>query len=139
MTYGKPLSTRSHDNLDKELKIVRRADYDPQYRPPAPWCDQYSAPGPNLKDCNRAFYNLGFVNGMLNSPNSVVSTTYGNCRMEVKCGGSPVKVSAGRLLNDVDYNKSGGYSSLSNTCLAKGFRGSIFVNGGCKIEVWRAW
>ncbi|KAG0142871.1 hypothetical protein CROQUDRAFT_49660 [Cronartium quercuum f. sp. fusiforme G11] len=98
----------------------------PDYSPPLPTCDSSGGRAPTAYDCNRAIYNLGCEDGILRSPVSV-TRTYGNCRIDVTCPGGPVTVSSGRLLHDVDSSKSGGYQSLSKTCLATG-KVSEYVN-----------
>ncbi|KAG0144714.1 hypothetical protein CROQUDRAFT_723871 [Cronartium quercuum f. sp. fusiforme G11] len=109
----------------------------PQYTPPPPVCDSLGARGPTPYDCNRAIYNLGYQDGMLRSSTTLVTNTYQGCRIDITCPTAPIVVSSGRLLHDVDTDKSGGYLSLSKTCLAKGKGGSITVKGGCTLSATR--
>ncbi|EGG10029.1 uncharacterized protein MELLADRAFT_124155 [Melampsora larici-populina 98AG31] len=121
-----------------EISIKFETTVIQSYQPPAPECKRPSRPVliPSYKDCNRAFYNLGFKDGMLRTQDVSVKQTYGNCAIEVRCGGHPITVSAGRLLADVDANKSGGYKNLASTCLVNDQIGKVFVAGGCSVEVW---
>ncbi|EGG10405.1 uncharacterized protein MELLADRAFT_124156 [Melampsora larici-populina 98AG31] len=134
------VSGETHKSVTWELEITIRFETTviQSYRPPAPKCKRPSRPVliPSYKDCNRAFYNLGFKDGMLRTQDVSVKQTYGNCAIEVRCGGHPITVSAGRLLADVDVNKSGGYKNLASTCLADNKIGKVFVAGGCSVEVW---
>ncbi|KAG0142874.1 hypothetical protein CROQUDRAFT_673290 [Cronartium quercuum f. sp. fusiforme G11] len=137
LTNLTPATTTVNISLEIDLKITVCVEttIDPVYVPLLPSCENGS--GPTIYDCNRAFYNLGFEDGFLRTTEPKVSQRYEGCQIDVTCGGAPVRVSSGRLLHDVDSQKSGGYLSMSKTCLAAGQRGKVVVSGGCILEARR--